>query len=132
MLDTDADMRILNPDMNENLQEYVDRIMTEKNLSTFDVARRSDGLISQSHVSRIQNGIVADPKSPKLVGLAKGLGVPEHEMFAVARGLGINKVAAHERLVSIDTVYSSLKKPQRKRADYLIEIIEREIRSMAK
>ena len=69
----------------ETLQEYVRRIMREKNLLPGDVQRNSKGKISDSYVSTI----IAEPKNvsvEKLQALAQGLGVPEDEVFDVARG----------------------------------------------
>ncbi len=70
-------------------------IGTDENASCFivdtqrpDLARRGNKIAS-SYVSRIENG-VADPTGitpKKLSALALGLGVPEEEIFAIARGL---------------------------------------------
>lgn len=52
--------------MNESLAEYVSRIMKEKRLSGYDVERAAHKEITQSHVSRIQNGEVTNPSAGKL------------------------------------------------------------------
>lgn len=70
----------------ESLGDYVQRIRNERNLSLMDVSRRSGGLIANAHISRIENGWVKSVGIEKLRALAKGLGVPEDEIFAVARG----------------------------------------------
>jgi transcriptional regulator with XRE-family HTH domain len=70
----------------ESLADYVQRVRNEKNLSLMDVSRRSGGLIANAHISRIENGWVKSVGIEKLRALAKGLGVPEDEIFSVARG----------------------------------------------
>lgn len=69
----------------ETLQEYVRRIMREKGLLPGDVQRNSKGKISDSYVS----SILTEQKNlsvKMLKALAQGLGVPEDEVFDVARG----------------------------------------------
>jgi len=71
------------------LADYVKRIRNSARLSLLDVERQSahSGYkIAGSYVSRIENGVARNPSKDKLIGLAKGLGVPEEELFAVARG----------------------------------------------
>jgi transcriptional regulator with XRE-family HTH domain len=70
----------------ETLADYVRRIRLEKHLSLNDVVRQSDNQIANSHVSRIENGLTTNITTEKLRSLAKGLGVPEDEIFSVARG----------------------------------------------
>lgn len=77
----------------ENLADYVRRARTAKGLSTTDVesASRIGGAkgISDAYVTRIENGYVTNVSPDKLHALAKGLGVSEDELFAVARGRSI-------------------------------------------
>lgn len=70
----------------ETLPDYVRRIRMEKRLSTVDVERQSSNRISDSYITRIENGYVKNVSPEKLKALAKGLGVSEDEVFAVARG----------------------------------------------
>jgi transcriptional regulator with XRE-family HTH domain len=113
----------------EPLSEYVDRKMKEKNLSTYAVERMSGGEISQSQVSRIRNGGSKNPSAETLKALAKGLGVVEGELFAVIRGKNLSPVDfVHEKLTQIDVTYRNLSIAKKERADYLIELIEREMR----
>lgn len=75
---------------NETLADYVRRKRTEAGLSTTDVQDRSrkgnrKG-ISDSYVTRIENGYVTNVSPNKLKALAFGLGVDEDEIFAIARG----------------------------------------------
>jgi transcriptional regulator with XRE-family HTH domain len=70
----------------ETLADFVQRIRAEKRLSLSDVERQSGGQITDGYVSRIENGYILNVTPKKLVALAKGLGVSEDEVFAVARG----------------------------------------------
>jgi transcriptional regulator with XRE-family HTH domain len=70
----------------ENLSDFVRRIRAEKGLSTLDVERNSSNRITDGYVSQIENGYVRNVSPEKLQALAKGLGVSEDEIFAVARG----------------------------------------------
>lgn len=72
--------------MSETLQDYVRRVRNEKNLSAVDVETRSSNTISDAYVLQIENGAAKNPSPEKLKALAKGLGVPEDEVFRVARG----------------------------------------------
>jgi transcriptional regulator with XRE-family HTH domain len=74
----------------EKLGEYVKRVRAEKGLSTTEVesaSRKGSAKgISDAYVTRIENGYVTNVSPEKLHALAKGLGVSEDEVFAVARG----------------------------------------------
>lgn len=70
----------------ETLADYVRRIRNEKRLSLREVSLRSGGQIANSHISRIESGEARGVSVDKLRSLAKGLGVPEDELFSIARG----------------------------------------------
>jgi transcriptional regulator with XRE-family HTH domain len=72
---------------NEELSEYIKRVMREKKLSLRDVQKGSGGKITQGYVGAIVKGIYANPSIQKLKALARGLGVDEEEVFRVARGV---------------------------------------------
>lgn len=74
----------------ETLGDYVRRIRNEKRLSLRDVSSRSGGQIANSHISRIESGEARGVSVDKLRALAKGLGIPEDEIFAVARGKSVS------------------------------------------
>jgi transcriptional regulator with XRE-family HTH domain len=73
-------------ELRESLAEYVRRIRTEKKLSLTDVERLSRKQITNGYVSRIENGFVPKVSLPKLRALARGLGVDEKELIAIAGG----------------------------------------------
>ncbi|MDT5268421.1 MAG: Cro/C1-type DNA-binding domain [Acidobacteriota bacterium] len=64
--------------------------MEGKGLSTYDVARRSGNLITHQTVWSLLNAQGKDVKVGTLKALAKGLGVSEDEIFAVARGKSVS------------------------------------------
>ena len=71
---------------NENLGEYVKRVIKEKDLKLRDVERRSGGQITNGYISGIINGKITNLSVEKLLALAKGLDVDEHEIFSAAIG----------------------------------------------
>lgn len=77
------------PVMKESLAQYVSRVMREKDLSGYEVQRRSRDRITQSHVHRIQNGQAKNVSADKLQALAKGLDVPATELFAIVTGKAV-------------------------------------------
>lgn len=72
--------------LQETLSDYVRRVINEKGLNYREVSRRSGGVISHATVGDIVNGVSKDVRTTTLSALAKGLGVSEDEIFAVARG----------------------------------------------
>ena len=85
---------------NETLSDFVRKTRIDKNLSTGDVSRRSLGEITDSYINRIENGLVKNVSPEKLQALAKGLGVSEHEIFRVARGLSPDTPAEFSDLMA--------------------------------
>jgi transcriptional regulator with XRE-family HTH domain len=84
---------IFSMERSEPLADYVKRIRQEKQMSLADVernSRRHGQGISNGYVSQIENGQMTNPSLDALIGLARGLGVSEDELFAVARG--VNRV----------------------------------------
>lgn len=70
----------------EKLHDYIRRVRADKGLSTADVEKKSGFTVTDGYVSHIENGRVKNVSPEKLRALAKGLGVSEEEIFAVARG----------------------------------------------
>lgn len=70
----------------EDLADYVRRIINEKELTLRQVEERSGGAITHGYVSKILSRAVTNLSVDKLKALAKGLGIPEEELFAVVRG----------------------------------------------
>lgn len=74
----------------ESLADYIRRVRQEKGLSLNQVRVHSGYKIANSYISRIENGEVTNVGLEKLRLLAKGLGVVEDEIFAVARGISLS------------------------------------------
>lgn len=72
----------------ETLGDYVKRKRAELGLSILDIERRSRAGgakgISNGYITQIENDPTINPSSEKLKALARGLGVPEHELLTVA------------------------------------------------
>lgn len=89
----------MNRQRQESLADYVRRTRNNARLSLLDVERQSfrgGHKIAGSYVSRIENGVARNPSKDKLVSLARGLGVSEEELFAVARGKSLDEPTARE------------------------------------
>ena len=71
----------------ESLGQYVRRVLKEKNLSLSEVEQRAQGEISDSYICSITTGSAGSVTVAKLKALARGLDVPEDDIFEVARGL---------------------------------------------
>ena len=105
--------------------------MRDKNLSGYDIERLTHRQITQSYVNRIKNGEVKTPSAVKLTALAKGLSVTPSELFAMVSGMTDAKQIANERLISINFAYEGMPKKKKQRADYVIDLLEREIRRIS-
>ena len=116
----------------ETLGDFVRRTRNEKGISTLDVERLSNYEISDGYVSRIENNGVKNVSPEKLTALAKGLGVTEEEIFAIARGKKPNEQAKNEeRFIQLGIRFNALKGQNKMKAEFLVETIEREIARMA-
>ncbi|MEO7672980.1 MAG: helix-turn-helix transcriptional regulator [Pyrinomonadaceae bacterium] len=73
--------------MSKALADFVRKTRLANNLTTSDVERISEGAISDSYISRIENGHVANVSPDKLNALAKGLKISTEEIYRIARGL---------------------------------------------
>jgi transcriptional regulator with XRE-family HTH domain len=109
------------------LQDYVRRLISEKDLNYRQVARRSRGLISHSTVYDIISGRNLNPSLSSLRGLAKGLGITEEEMFAAATGKTLEKDTIDERLALIGLKFRELTDEQRIDAEALLRALERAV-----
>lgn len=106
--------------------------MEEKNLSTYDVARRSGNLITHQTVWSLLNAQGKDVKVGTLKALAKGLGVSEDEIFAVARGITTvaNSDFKNWKFASLFEDAQQLTPEQMREFEILMEIARREVQRM--
>jgi hypothetical protein len=68
------------------LSRFVRNKMREEHLSRRDVSIRSGGLIGETYVGAITSGTCTNVTVEKLKALARGLGIDEMELAAVAFG----------------------------------------------
>ena len=100
-----------------SLKDYLQKVMNEKGLIASQVAtisKRKGGDIERSYINRLYNGEAANPTIDKLKSLALGLGVPEDEIFDVARGKLREEELTYnvEVLQSVDSNFVLLSKDQ--------------------
>ena len=113
----------------ESLDQYVSRMLREKGLTFADVHRRAGGEISKGYVCDISNGGTASLTVRKLQALARGLDVPEDEIFAVARGVPPADLAgfAAGRFATLYARYRELGEEDRREVGVLLEAVARDI-----
>lgn len=119
----------------EDLADYVRRIRQEKGLSVQEVentARRAGLKISRSYVSQIENRYILSVTAAKLQALAKGLGVSEDEIFAVARGRSPADDADYKnwKFASLFDDAQKLTPEQMRDFEVLMEMARREVQRM--
>jgi transcriptional regulator with XRE-family HTH domain len=69
------------------LAEFVDMKMKERGLSRLELQRRSEKMITDSHIATVLSGKALNPSLRILLGLAKGLDVHPIEVFKAAAGV---------------------------------------------
>jgi len=90
-----------------HLGEYIKDTREQKRLALRDIEERSHGLISGGHLSRIENGFVANLTVQSIVVLAHALEVPKEELFRLACGLPA-KAEADGQKDHLIALYNSL------------------------
>lgn len=74
-------------DKKQDLADFIRAVMNEKNLSTYDVQKRSRNAITAATVTKILNREIKSSGVDTLVGLAVGLGVGVEELLNIVRGV---------------------------------------------
>jgi transcriptional regulator with XRE-family HTH domain len=113
----------------ESLDKYVRRILKEKGLSISDVNQRSEGRISEGYICGIAKGKVGDLTVGKLLALARGLGVADEEIIAVASGILLkdkNRFQESEFAILYQR-YIELPDDDKREVIMLLKMIDREI-----
>ncbi len=91
----------------EDLADYVRRARGDRSLQEIeDNSRKSGTGISRGYVSQIENRYIISVTTGKLKALAKGLGVAEDEIFAVARGKSSEK--PNSRIEEISLMFTGI------------------------
>jgi len=114
------------------LSEFVRATMNEKGLNFRQVAERSGGLVSHTTVFDVVNLRSKDVKASTLRGLAKGLGVPEEEVFAVAQGNSPTNNPEYKnwRYAALFDDAQKLTPEQMTKFETIMEIARREVERM--
>ena len=99
----------------DRLGDFVRDARNAHGLSLTDVQRASHNTITAAYVSLIENGRVENPGVGKLRALARGLGLTEEELFAVARGGKLSEPDAQAK--QLLTFYQQL--PSERQTDLL-------------
>lgn len=71
----------------DHLRKFLRAWMKQNKLTAVAVEKISGGEITDGYVSKILSGRAKYPSVDKVQALAKGIGIDEEELFAVARGL---------------------------------------------
>lgn len=117
----------------ESLALYVSRVRREKGLSLTQVEAKSGRALSSSYVSRIENGYVSNPSASKLRALARGLGVNEDELFAVARGVAAPEEFRESRFWDLFEECQQIEnKAHRQLVDEMLDGVIRAVRALPK
>jgi transcriptional regulator with XRE-family HTH domain len=113
----------------ESLGNYVSRILKEKGLSITDVKERSGGRISEGYICGISKGKVGGLTLGKLLALARGLGVAEEEIVAVAIGTSIkdHNGFRESEFAMLYERYKELSDDDKREVLMLLDMIDREI-----
>ena len=101
--------------MKETLSEYVKRITDQKGLSLRELASRSGGWVTGSHLSKITKGASRNVTVETVVGLALGLGVDPQEVFSIASARSVKEATEAgpvDPLVLADAVKKLATTPQ--------------------
>ena len=111
----------------ESLRDYVRRVIAQKGLSHVKVAERARKLghdLSPGTVNTVIQATVVSPKVSTLQALAAGLGEPEDDLFALARG---KQPASTGEWASIESEYKHLSESDKKELRPVIEMLKQEI-----
>lgn len=121
-------IRIVVPSIQLKFSDFVRSQLSQKNLSYRKVAEKSGGLITHSTVGDVINEKVNTISVDLIIGLAKGIGITEQELFDVARGKspGVSQIA-DERFGAIAKRYSLVSEANRQNLEPLISVLEQTI-----
>ena len=116
---------------NECLSQYVRCLLMERNLSPADVELRAGGKISDSRIAGLAVGDSENLRCETLCALARGLGVAEERLFAVAIGTEISELQEYDFLV-LYREYTDLSGADQQEIDRLLALLHREIERLSR
>jgi transcriptional regulator with XRE-family HTH domain len=113
----------------ESLSQYAARLIKEKGISASDVELRAGGEISYSHIAGILAGDVENLRFETLRAIARGLGVAEERLFAIAIGSAMPDLQECD-FALLYRKYAILSGEDKEQSTYLLELLQREIERM--
>lgn len=125
---TELDYKPLMP--KEIPQVYVNRIMTESELTHRAVALRANALghkISAGYVHNIASGQIDNPSVQLVQALAAGLGRPEDEVFLVFRGKQLTDEYKDSLFATLWNEYKALSGSDQRELRVALQMLQREI-----
>jgi transcriptional regulator with XRE-family HTH domain len=111
----------------ESLSRFVRRLLDERKLALSDVELRAAGEITDGHVANILAGDTTNLRVKTLKALARGLGVAEERLFAVARGMSGDYEFEESDFISLFHRYEMLSEEDKAETDTLLDTVSREI-----
>lgn len=111
----------------ESLSRFVRRLLDERRLALYDVELRAAGEITDGHVANILAGDTSNLRIQTLEALARGLGVAEERLFAIARGLSGDYEFRESDFIALFRRHGTLSETDRAETDALLEMVGREI-----
>ena len=123
----------MNPSNDLSLSEFIQRILSEENLTLRQLVERAEQKgfkITQSYISQILNGTSNNVTIEKLQALAAGLNRPEEELFDVARGAKTKKGDRSHLDATISSLlvkFRQLRDQDKNEINILLKALDREI-----
>jgi transcriptional regulator with XRE-family HTH domain len=112
----------------EDLSDFVRRVLKEKNLSYRKAAAKSGGLITHSTVSDVVNKRVENLSSTTVEGLARGLGVTQAEIYSRLSGKAPDDIEiGKQRVENLSLKFGKVPATKKERAQALFEMLDREL-----
>lgn len=111
-------------------QDYVNRIMSESDLTHRAVALRANALghkISAGYVHNIASGQIDNPSVQLVQALAAGLGRPEDEVFLIFRGKQLVEEYKDSLFATLWNEYKALPGPDQRELRLVLQMLQREI-----
>ena len=128
----------MNPSNDLSLSEFIQRILSEENLTQRQLVERAEQKgfkITQSYISQILNGTSNNVTIEKLQALAAGLNRPEEELFDVARGGGTkmgDRSHLDATISSLLVKFRQLPDQDKNEINILLKALDREIEERLK
>ncbi|MEW6207665.1 MAG: helix-turn-helix transcriptional regulator [Acidobacteriota bacterium] len=115
----------------ESLSRFVRRILNERRLTFSDVELRAGGEITDGHVANILAGDSFNLRIQTLKALARGLGVAEERLVAIARGLSGDYEFKESDFIALFRRYETLSETDKVEVRAILNTMSREIERLS-